>query len=260
VPDVVADCHAAAVFTDSSELSATIEPMRPISLRRRPPRDPRARLAGLMLLPRTIDKARAALRGGDLGEYYLTPGLSALLLGEAGMTEAEFMELVQRAADETEVANAFAERIAPERCERWNDELKQRRVADLAAEDRERFLQLHYAHDDELVIDVLVGDDRRAFPPDRVRGLRAPLTLAVQRGGDDGAQPDGGVANLVGRDDERRNEAQRVAPGGVDEQPVIEPALDEVGGRVPVAHGQPEHEAEAARLVEDLRMLGRYRY
>ena len=116
-----ANCHAAAVFTDSSERSATIGPMRPISLRRRPPRDPRARLAGLMLLPRTIDKARAALRGGDLGDYRLTPGLSAALLGEAGFTADEFVELVQRASDEAEVANAVAPRIAPERCERWNE-------------------------------------------------------------------------------------------------------------------------------------------
>jgi hypothetical protein len=234
--------------------------MRPISLRLRPPRDPRARLAGMMLLPRTIDKARAALRGGDLGEYSLTPGLSAALLGEAGFTEAEFVELVQRAADEMEVANAVAARIAPERCERWNDEFRARRVGDLPADEREQFVRAHDAHDDQLVIDVLVADDRRAFPPDRVRGLRTPLTLAVQRRGDDGAQPDGGVANFVGRDDERRNEAQRVASGGVDEQPVVESALDEVRGRVPVAHRQPEHEAQASRLVEDLRMLGRYRY
>lgn len=234
--------------------------MRPISLRRRPPRDPRARLAGLMLLPRTIDKARAALRGGDLGEYYLTPGLSAALLGEAGFSEEEFVELVQRAADEAAVANAVAERVTPELCERWNEALRARRVADLAGDDHEQFVRAHDARDDELVIDVLVADDRRAFPPDRVRGLRAPLVLAPQRRADDGAQPDGGVANLVGRDDERRNEAQRVASGGVDEQPVVQSALDEVGGRVPVAHRQPEHEAEAARLVEDLRVLGRYRY
>ena len=212
-----------------------------------------------MVLPRTIDKARAALRGGDLGDYHLTPGLSALLLAEAGFTEAEFVELVQRAADETEVANAVAERIAPQRCERWNDDFKNLRVVDLAADDREQFMALHDARDDELVVDVLVADDRRAFPPDRVRGLQSPLTLAVQGRRDDGAQPDGGVANLVRRDDERRDEAQRVAPGGVDEQSVIQAARDEVGGLVPVAHRQPEHEAEAARLVEDLRVLGRYR-
>jgi hypothetical protein len=39
--------------------------MRAVSLRWRPPRDARARLAGLMLLPRTIDKARARLAHGE---------------------------------------------------------------------------------------------------------------------------------------------------------------------------------------------------
>lgn len=213
-----------------------------------------------MLLPRTIDKARAALRGGDLGDYQLTPGLSAALLDEAGLTAAEFVELVQHAADEAEVADAVAARVAPERGERWNEQLKNRRVADLPADDRAQFKQLHDARDDELVVDVLVADDRRVFPPDRVRALRAPLTLAVQRRRDDGAQADGGVANLVGRDDERRDEAQRVASGGVEEEPVIESPGDEIGGLASVAHRQPEHEPEATRLLEDLRMLGRYRY
>ena len=119
--------------------------MRPISLRRRPPRDPRARLAGLMLLPRTIDKARAALHGGDLGEYHLTPGLSAMLLDEAAFTQAEFVELVHGAPDESAVANAVAQRVAPDRCERWNEALKNFRVADLAPDDQQMFVRLHDA-------------------------------------------------------------------------------------------------------------------
>ena len=212
-----------------------------------------------MLLPRTIDKARAALRGGDLGEYHLTPGLSASLLAEIGLTEAEFVELVRQAADENQVANAVAERVPAERRVRWNDALKNVRVADLESDERARFAWLHDARDDELVVDVLVADDRRAFPPGRVRGLhRGPLVVQGRR--DDGAQSHGGVTHLIRRDDERRNEAQRIAPGGVDEEAVIEPARDEAGRCVPIAHRQPEHEAEAARLVEDLRVLGRYRY
>jgi hypothetical protein len=233
--------------------------MRPISLRRRPPRDPRARLAGLMLLPRTLDKARAAIHGGDLGDYAITPGLSASLLDEIGMGEAEFVELVRRAGDENEVASAVAVRIAPERCERWNESLKVLHVRELAPEARERFLRLHDASDDDLVVDVLVADDRRTFPRDGVAGLRSVPPLPAQHRGDNGAEAHDGVADLVRRDDQRRNEAQRVAPGGVDEEPVIEPAGDEVGGGVSVSHGQAKHEAEAARLVEEVRLLGGYR-
>jgi hypothetical protein len=213
-----------------------------------------------MLLPRTIDKARAALRGGDLGEYHFMPGLSVALLAEIALTPAEFVELVRCAADENEVANAVAERVPPERRERWNDALKNLRVADLGAAEHERFVRLHDARDDELVVEVLVADDRRAFPPGRVHGLHTAPPLVVQGRRDDGPQAHGGVANLVRRDDERRDESQRVAPGGVDEEAVVEPARDEVARCVPITHRQPEHEAEAARLVEDLRMLGRYRY
>ncbi|HEV3086510.1 MAG TPA: DUF5069 domain-containing protein [Candidatus Elarobacter sp.] len=134
--------------------------MRPVSLRRRPPRDPRARLAGLMMLPRTIDKARGLMHGGDPGEYTISPGLSAWLLAELGFTEAEFIELVHRAADEDEVAAVVALRVPPEGRETLNSFLKALRVADLSPDHRDRFVRLHGAQDDELVIDVLVADDR----------------------------------------------------------------------------------------------------
>ena len=134
--------------------------MRPTSLRRRPPRDPRARLAGLIMLPRTIDKARALLPGGDPGEYAITPGVSAWLLGEIGISEAEFLVLVHRAADELEVARFVEARTVPEQREVLNASMKALRVSDLEDDARERFVRLHDAHADELVIDVLVADDR----------------------------------------------------------------------------------------------------
>jgi len=134
--------------------------MRPVSLRRRPPRDPRARLAGLMLLPRTIDKARALMRGGDPGEYVISPGISAWLLAKCGFSEAQFIELVRCAIDENEIAAVVAARIPPEGRETLNAFLKSLRVADLPQEQRERFVRLHEAQADELVIDVLVADDR----------------------------------------------------------------------------------------------------
>ncbi len=231
--------------------------MRPISLRRRPPRDPRARLAGLMLLPRTIDKARAALPGGDPGDYVITPGLSAGLLNEIRLSQAEFVALVRRAADETAIAAAVAERIDPERRERWNAWLQQLHVCDLAPDARDRFIRLHDARPESLAINALIADDRSAFAaPDR--GVRAANALSAH-GRDDGAQPHGGLANLVDRDDQRRDEAQRVAPCGVEEDSVFEAARDEVRGGVSFAHRQSQHETDAARLVEEVRILSRYR-
>jgi hypothetical protein len=118
-----------------------------------------------MMLPRTIDKARALLPGGDPGDYSITPGLSAWLLGEAGLTEAEFLVLVHRAADEQEVARIIEERIEPQRRDPLNAHMKALRVRDLPADARERFVRLHAAQDDELVIDVLVTDDRGMLQP-----------------------------------------------------------------------------------------------
>lgn len=138
--------------------------MLPISLRRRPPRDPRARLGGLMLLPRTIDKARGLIQGGDPGGYRITPGLSAWLLGQVSLSEAEFLELVRSSPTDDEVARAVAERIEPEQRDAINELLKGLRVRDLSAPLQDEFLRLHGPQDaDASVIEALVADDRAAF-------------------------------------------------------------------------------------------------
>ncbi|HEX3548869.1 MAG TPA: DUF5069 domain-containing protein [Candidatus Elarobacter sp.] len=136
--------------------------MRPISLRRRPPRDPRARLAGLMVLPRTIDKARAALTGGDPGDYTIAPGLCAWLLERIGIGEADFVELVRRAAGDDEVARIVAGRVSPERCEALNAVIQAARVRDVPPDERDRLVRCTTPpRENARLIDVLVEDDRR---------------------------------------------------------------------------------------------------
>ncbi len=140
--------------------------MQPLNLRDRPPREPRARLAGLVLLPRTIDKARAALPGGDPGTYFITPGLSAWLLSRLKLSEAEFVELVRDCAGEDELAAALADRIPPERCERLNAAMENLRVSQIAPEMQADFLRLYGPQDhDPLIFDVLLADDRAMFGP-----------------------------------------------------------------------------------------------
>jgi hypothetical protein len=134
--------------------------MRPVSLRGRPPRDPRARLAGLMMLPRTIDKARALLRGGDPGDYLIAPGVSGWLLAEIGMTQADFVELVGQAADEHVVAAVVAQRVPPGRREQLNELVRTLTVGELPDDIRARYGRLYGSRDDELVVDVLVANDR----------------------------------------------------------------------------------------------------
>ena len=47
--------------------------MEPLDLTTRPPRAPRESLAGLAFMPRTIDKLRAEMPGGNMGKYLNRP-------------------------------------------------------------------------------------------------------------------------------------------------------------------------------------------
>ncbi len=65
------------------------------------PRSPNDRLLGIPMLPRTIDKARAAL-AGTLGEYVYgeKSGFDTALLDFLGLTPEQFLEGVRSSADD----------------------------------------------------------------------------------------------------------------------------------------------------------------
>jgi len=113
-----------------------------------------------MLLPRTIDKARGLLPGGDPGDYAIEPGWSAWLLHELGFTQAEFLDLVRRAGDENEIAAVVGERVSAERCDTLNAAMRALRVADAPPEIRAVLRDLYHADDHELVLDLVIADDR----------------------------------------------------------------------------------------------------
>jgi hypothetical protein len=77
--------------------------MEPLDLTKRPPRSPRERLDGVVLVPRTIDKLRASLPGGNLGAYKV-PGFSTRMLEMIGVTEADLLEAVRSASSDADVA------------------------------------------------------------------------------------------------------------------------------------------------------------
>jgi hypothetical protein len=118
-----------------------------------------------MLLPRTIDKARGLLPGGDPGDYVIEPGWSAWLLAELGFTQTEFLELVRRAANEAEITAVIGERISLEKCEALNATMKAMRVADTPPEVRVMLDEIYHADPDALLIDVIVADDRARLQP-----------------------------------------------------------------------------------------------
>src|SRR6266404_959449 len=83
--------------------------MTPIDLTRRAPRSPREELDGLCMLPRMIDIARAKLPGGEIGEYQIGRGMSALVFAALGLTASRFVEIVRDASTEADVAAALWE-------------------------------------------------------------------------------------------------------------------------------------------------------
>lgn len=117
-----------------------------------------------MMLPRTIDKARGLLPGGDPGDYAIEPGWSGWLLRELAFTQAEFLELVRRASDDQAVGDAIAARISPERCEALNAAIRTMRVADAPPDVRAAIEDLYDAEADALILDLVIADDRRRFP------------------------------------------------------------------------------------------------
>jgi Domain of unknown function (DUF5069) len=76
--------------------------MEPLDLTVRPPRSPYKKMEQLYMLPRTIDKLRAALPGGKVGAYWvrgsnpLLPSLSLVLLDGIGVTEECLLNVVLR--------------------------------------------------------------------------------------------------------------------------------------------------------------------
>ena len=82
------------------------------------PRSPNDRLAGIPMLPRTIDKARAAL-AGTLGEYLYgsKSSFDMALLDFLGLTPEQFLEGIRKSPDDAgmmEWLRANARALRPE--------------------------------------------------------------------------------------------------------------------------------------------------
>ena len=143
--------------------------MEPLDLRNTPPRSCYSELDGLMLMPRTIDKLRARLPGGDPGVYFINgkiKGISGYLLDRLGISEADLMESVSLAATEDDVAAWLRERTDASQYPAINATL--RRIKPKHAED-EAYFRGEYAetmseHPElESIVDIVDADDRRRF-------------------------------------------------------------------------------------------------
>src|SRR5579864_6149180 len=101
--------------------------MEPLDLRTRPPRGPREKLDGLTMLPRTIDKLRASLPGGNLNGYRVA-GMSARLLAGLGVEEDAIRAAVAAAPDEDAVAAWLRERVDTAQYAALSERLERRSI------------------------------------------------------------------------------------------------------------------------------------
>jgi hypothetical protein len=142
--------------------------MEPLDLRSRAPRPPREKLLGVMFLPRTIDKLRAELPGGHLGDFINHDrGFSAFVVKRLGLDMDAFRDAVAAAASEAEVEAWLRERIDPAVVEPLNAKLESFTSDRMPAEDqallRARHPVLEKRPDLSNILDILEADDRHAF-------------------------------------------------------------------------------------------------
>lgn len=122
-----------------------------------------------MVMPRTIDKLRAFLPGGNPGEYFINSkitGLSGFMLKRLGIHEDALFAVVASAQTDNDVAAWLRERTDVSQYEALNTML--RNAQPHHAEDEAYFRTLYaqtLAEHPELdkIVDILDADDRRMF-------------------------------------------------------------------------------------------------
>jgi hypothetical protein len=157
--------------------------MDALDLRQAPPRRPRAELAGVVFLPRSIDKVRATLPGGDLGVYTIS-GFTATMFEMLGIALEDVTAAVRSATSDDDVAAYVREHARPGGVDAWHTYVLAREPkSGNRAEALLAYPFLADRPDLHLSLDVLEEDDRQTFrselAEDRVKVARE-ATLALQ--------------------------------------------------------------------------------
>jgi len=141
-------------------------PMDALDLSRRPPRSPRALLPGLDLLmaARTVDKIRATLPGGNIGEYQIT-GFSSSLLNALEISESVLRKVIAEAHSDADVAAWIREHSNPDRYAEINAKLESRTVGERLNDPGflRRYPNARNLPPETPRLDHLVADDAEAF-------------------------------------------------------------------------------------------------
>jgi Domain of unknown function (DUF5069) len=101
--------------------------MEPLDLSKAHPRATRAELAGVTFLPRSIDKFRAALPGGNLNGYSLE-GFTGYMLKNLGISPNDFQAVVRDAQSDDDVAAYVRDHAVAGGADAWNKFILNREV------------------------------------------------------------------------------------------------------------------------------------
>jgi len=134
------------------------------------PRSVKDKIAGVVMLARTTDKAKAKV-GGDIGEYHYNCPMDVGVFGFLGIDHEQFLEVVKNAKSDADIeayAKTFAAKKTPAEIEEFNAQFLQSKPA--AGSDSEKyFLELRnqVAPDRTDVVvwaDLLDLDEKREVP------------------------------------------------------------------------------------------------
>jgi Domain of unknown function (DUF5069) len=142
--------------------------MTPLDLRKQRPRGVRETMLGFYFLPRTVDKLRAELPGGNIGSYLNhDTGFSAYVVRRLGLDMNEFREAVANAPDEAALIEWLAARVNASAAPELNAKLETFVVDRMKPEDQVLVRQRHpvMAERPDLtkILDIIDAEDERAF-------------------------------------------------------------------------------------------------
>jgi hypothetical protein len=125
-------------------------------------------MLGFYFLPRTIDKLRAELPGGDPGAYINEErGFSAYVVRRIGLDMNELRQAVAEYPDEAALVKWLAARVDATAAPAINAKLETFVVERMSADDqllvRSRHPVMATRPDLSKVLDILDADDREAF-------------------------------------------------------------------------------------------------
>jgi hypothetical protein len=140
--------------------------MDALDLTLRPPRSPRELLPGLNLLmaARTVDKLRATLPGGNIGDYQIT-GFSSRLLETLGIAESALRAAIATAASDEEIASWMRAHSDPAKYAEINAGFERLTIRERLTDEAylARYPIARRLAPDTSRLDLLIADDEASF-------------------------------------------------------------------------------------------------